>query len=125
MEQIIAIALCGTILTVVLQKEMPQLSMLTALVTGILIFFFFFIPLEEVIRLLRETAERAGVSEGYFSVILKVIGIAYLSQFTAQLCLDAGERAIAAKVEMAGKVLIMAVSAPILVALLEMVLSLV
>ncbi len=125
MEQIIAIALCGTILTVVLQKEMPQLSMLTALVTGILIFLRICIPLEEVIRLLRETAERAGVSEGYFSVILKVIGIAYLSQFTAQLCLDAGERAIAAKVEMAGKVLIMAVSAPILVALLEMVLSLV
>ena len=91
----------------------------------ILIFLMLCSPLGELISLLRETAEQAGVGEGYFSIVLKVIGIAYLTQFGAQLCADAGESAIAAKIEMAGKVLMMTAAAPVLTGLLETVIGLV
>ena len=84
-----------------------------------------FLPLADLIRLLRETAEKAGVGEGYFSVVLKVIGIAYLTQFGAQLCVDAGESAVAAKIELAGKILMMTAAAPVLTGLLDMVIDLV
>ena len=70
-------------------------------------------------------AEQAGVAEGYFGIVLKVIGIAYLSQFASQLCADAGEGAVAAKIELAGKALIMAVSIPVLTEVLHVVLMLV
>ena len=83
------------------------------------------VPLGNLLALLRETAEQAGVGEGYFSVVLKVIGIAYLTQFGAQLCADAGEGAIASKIELAGKVVMMTVAAPVLTGLLEMVMGLV
>ena len=123
--KVIALGLIGTIFSVLLKKENPQIAMLAAAVTGILIFLMFCSPLGELISLLRETAEQAGVGEGYFGIVLKVIGIAYLTQFGAQLCSDAGESAIAAKIELAGKVLMMAAAAPVLTGLLETVIGLV
>lgn len=56
-----------------LKKENPQLAMLLAAVTGILIFGIICVPLGRLIGLLRETAETAGVGDGYFAVVLKVI----------------------------------------------------
>ena len=123
--KVIALGLIGTIFSVLLKKENPQIAMLAAAATGILIFLMLCSPLGELISLLRETAEQAGVGEGYFGIVLKVIGIAYLTQFGAQLCADAGESAIAAKIELAGKVLMMAATAPVLTGLLETVIGLV
>ena len=123
--KVIALGLIGTIFSVLLKKENPQIAMLTASATGILIFLMLCSPLGELISLLRETAEQAGVGEGYFGIVLKVIGIAYLTQFGAQLCSDAGESAIAAKIELAGKVLMMAAAAPVLTGLMETVIELV
>ena len=123
--KVIALGLIGTIFSVLLKKENPQIAMLTAAATGILIFLMLCSPLGELISLLKQMAERAGVGEGYFGIVLKVIGIAYLTQFGAQLCADAGESAIAAKIELAGKVLMMAAAAPVLTGLLETVIELV
>lgn len=124
-SKIIALGLVGTVFSVLLKKENPQIAMLVAAATGILIFLMLCAPLRELLVLLRETAEKAGVGEDYFGIVLKVIGIAYLTQFGAQLCADAGESAIASKIELAGKVLMMTVAAPVLTGLLEMVMGLV
>ena len=124
-SKMIAFGLIGTVFAVLLKKENPQIAMLVAAATGILIFLLICAPLRNLISLLRETAERAGVGEGYFGVVLKIIGIAYLTQFGAQLCADAGESAIASKIELAGKILMMTAAAPVLTGLLEMVMSLV
>lgn len=125
MAQLAALGLTGTLLAVVLRKENGQAALLVSVTTGVFIFLSLLEPLGELLGLLQETAERAGVSDSYFAIVLKVIGIAYLSQFAAQLCMDAGESAVAAKIELAGKVLIMAVSAPVLIELLDVVLHLV
>ena len=123
--RVIAIGLTGTVLSVLLKKENPQIAMLTAAATGILIFLMLCAPLGNLLLLLKETAEQAGVGEGYFGIVLKVIGIAYLTQFGSQLCADAGENAVATKIELAGKVLMMTAAAPALTGLLEMVMGLV
>ncbi|MCI5678809.1 MAG: stage III sporulation protein AD [Bacteroidales bacterium] len=125
MGRIIALGLVGTVFAVLLKKENPQIAMLVAAITGILIFGMICLPLGNLFALLRETAEQAGVGSGYFAVVLKVIGIAYLTQFGAQLCADAGEGAVAAKIELAGKILMMTAAAPVLTGLLEMVMGLV
>lgn len=125
MAKVIALGLTGTVFSVLLKKENPQISLLISAATGILIFMMLCGPLYDLIFLLKKTAEDAGVSDGYFGIVLKVIGIAYLTQFGAQLCADAGESAIASKIELAGKVLMMTAAAPILTGLLEMVMGLV
>lgn len=124
-SKIIALGLIGTVFSVLLKKENPQIAMLTAASTGILIFLMLCIPLGNLISLLREMAGRAGVDEDYFGIVLKVIGIAYLAQFGSQLCADAGERAVASKIELAGKVFMMTTAAPVLAGLLEMIMGLV
>lgn len=121
MSRFLALGLIGTIFAVLLKKENPQMAMLVAAETGIFIFLLLCAPLGELLSLLRSTAEQAGVGEGYFAIVLKVIGIAYLTQFGAQLCADAGEGVIAAKVELAGKILMMTAAAPVLTGLLEAV----
>ena len=60
----------------------------------------------------------------FFPVMIKVLAVAYITDLTAQLCKDAGEGAIGSKVELAGKVIIFAVSMPVLTAILEMISSL-
>lgn len=125
MGKIIALGLVGTVFAILLKKENPQMALLVSATTGILIFLLLCVPLGNLIALLRQTAERAGVGEGYFIIVLKVIGIAYLTQFGAQLCADAGEGAIAAKIELAGKILMMTAAAPVLTGLLELVMGLV
>ena len=124
-SKIIAFGLVGTVFSVLLKKENPQIAMLVAAATGILIFLFLCEPLKNLLFLLQETAEKAGVGAGYFAIVLKVIGIAYLTQFGSQLCADAGESAIASKIELAGKVLMMTAAAPVLTGMLEMVMGLV
>ena len=125
MGKIIALGLVGTVFAILLKKENPQMALLVSAMTGILIFLLLCGPLGNLITLLRQTAERAGVGEGYFGIVLKVIGIAYLTQFGAQLCADAGEGTIAAKIELAGKILMMTAAAPVLTGLLELVMGLV
>ena len=69
--------------------------------------------------LLRNLANQIHEHADFFPVLLKMTGIAYLIEFTASSCKDAGETAIASKVELAGRILIMAMSIPILTTLLE------
>lgn len=125
MGKIIALGLVGTVFAVLLKKENPQMALFVSAITGILIFLLLCAPLGDLIYLLRQTAERAGVGEGYFVIVLKIIGIAYLTQFGAQLCADAGESSIASKIELAGKILMMTAAAPVLTGLLELVMGLV
>lgn len=125
MGNVLALGFVGSLLAVLLKKENPQLAMLLAAITGILIFVRICVPLGNLIGLLQDTAERAGVGNAYFAVVLKVIGIAYLTQFGAQLCADAGEGVVAAKIELAGKILMMTAAAPVLIGLLDLVMGLV
>lgn len=125
MGKCIVVGLIGTIFSVLLKKENPQLSLLLSMMTGILLFGMLFVPMAELMGLLRHTAEQGGIGGGQFAVVLKVIGIAYLTQFGAQLCADAGEGAIAAKIELAGKLMMMTAAAPVLTGLLELILGLV
>lgn len=125
MEQILVIAIVGTLLAVTLKNRSGEMRVLLGITTGILIFLYCVAPLRNVLDLLHETAILAGVSEGYFGIVLKVIAIAYLTQFGAEICKDAGENAIGTKVELAGKILMIAVSAPVLSGLVSVVMGLV
>ncbi len=125
MAQIVVVGLVGTILTLMIKEQRPEISLLIAVTTGVLIFISLCGRLEMLLSLLEETAEKAGVSQGYFVIVLKVTGIAYLAQFGMQLCNDAGQTSIAGKIELAGKIMMMVVSAPVLLSLLDVVMGLI
>lgn len=121
--QIVGIGIIATILAVLLKQEKPEISLQISIVTGLLIFIFVISKLSYVVRVLSNLAQRIDIDFIYFSTILKIIGIAYIAEFGAQISRDAGEETIASKIELAGKIIIMALSVPILLAVLDLILK--
>lgn len=75
--------------------------------------------------MLEMIAVNAKVNIVYVETILKIIGIAYIAEFAAQITKDAGQGAIASKIELAGKILILAMAIPILTVLIETIIQLI
>lgn len=92
---------------------------------SIVIFLFLIDQIYEIIRMLERIAIQANVNMIYLETILKIIGIAYIAEFGSQITKDAGQGAIAAKIEMAGKILILVMAIPILTVIIETVISLI
>lgn len=122
-QQIIILSLVGAIFALILRERTPQIAIILTLATGVIIFISVCEPLYSLISILTETANVSGVPDSYFSIVLKIISIAYLSQFGSQLCKDVGEGAIAMKIELAGKILIMSTATPILSSVLNIILT--
>jgi stage III sporulation protein AD len=98
--------------------------MLTVFV-GAFIFLFLIDQIVEVIQMLERIAVNANINDLYIKTILKIIGIAYIAEFGAQITKDAGQAAISAKIELAGKILILVMAIPILTVIIETVLKLI
>ena len=74
-----------------------------------------------IITLLTSLANKAGVNSEFLEILLKITGIAFLTEFTVNICKDAGESAIASKVDLGGKIIIISLSIPIISAILELI----
>lgn len=116
---IAGLAVLGVTLAVTVRSFRPELSLLIGVSTGIVVLLSVVGELTGVIDTLRTVAQQYGVDDGYLGVLLKIIGVAYLAQFGVQICRDAGESAAAAKVELAGRILILSAALPAAVAMLS------
>ena len=92
---------------------------------GCAIFLFLVEQVFDVIRMLERIAINANVNLIYVETILKIVGIAYIAEFGAQITKDAGQGAIASKIELAGKILILAMAIPILTVIIETIVNLI
>lgn len=122
--QIVGLGLAATILLVVLRGQSPQIAFLLALLVGVFIFIFLLDKISLVISLLERLSVQAGVEMIFLQTILKIIGIAYIAEFAAQIAKDSGEGSIASKIELAGKILILVLALPIVQRVVETVLNL-
>jgi len=123
--QIVAIGLIATVLVVVVKSQKPELALLLSIAAGVIIFLLVLGKIGSIMDIIKDLAARAGINMVYLGAILKIIGIAYIAEFGAQICRDAGEGAIATKIEFASKILIMVLAVPIVVAVLQALLKLV
>ncbi|HZK25851.1 MAG TPA: stage III sporulation protein AD [Oscillospiraceae bacterium] len=121
--QIVAFALIATFMVVVVRETKPVYAMLIAVAAGVIIFLRVAVYLSTVLQMLLDMTLRANISLVYLNTLLKILGIAYLAEFGAQICRDAGESIIAGKVEFAGKMLILVMAMPLLVAVLETIIK--
>ena len=121
--KIVGLGIVSTVLIVILRNIRPEFSLYISLVTGVIIFSMIIGELSYVIQTLNVLARQANLEFTYFSTILKIIGMAYIVEFGAQISRDAGENSIAMKIELGGKVLIMVLAIPILLALMDLILK--
>lgn len=122
--QIVGLALMVTVFLLILRQEKPVMAVLLSIVFSILIFTLMMEKMATIINVMRELTRRAGINYFFMTTILKILGVAYLGEFAAVICQDAGEQAVAKKVEFAAKIMIAVLALPIMVAILESLLEL-
>lgn len=123
--RIISVGLIGTFLAITLKQQRPEISIAIALATGAAIFFISFQPLFQIVDMLREFSNRAGIDHVFFTIILRIIGISYLTQLASSVATDSGQTAIAAKIDFAGKMCIVVLSIPILKGIFDLLIGMV
>ncbi|MEE1352173.1 MAG: SpoIIIAC/SpoIIIAD family protein [Clostridia bacterium] len=123
--RIAGLGLTGGVLSIFIRRERPEFGALTALITSIIIFGQIISGVGDVANEIGQIANESGIDIKYFAICIKSIGIAYISQFAAEILRDGGEGAIASKVETAGKISILALTMPVLELFLRLCIRLV
>ena len=119
MIQASILGIAAVVLAIQLKTLRPEYSVYMILTAGLVIAFLGIFRLEVILDTARTIGSYIGVKQVYLGTLLKMVGITYIAEFAAGICKDAGYSALAAQVEMFGKLSILAVSAPVLLALLE------
>ncbi|MBH0157610.1 stage III sporulation protein AD [Fictibacillus sp. 5RED26] len=125
MIQIVGFGLVAAFLALVLKEQKANFAFLVTLMVGAGIFLFLIDKIGQILTMLQRLAINANVNMVYVETLLKIIGIAYIAEFGAQITRDAGQGAIASKIELGGKILILVMAIPILTVIIETVLTLI
>ncbi|AIW34390.1 stage III sporulation protein AD [Bacillus sp. L381] len=123
--QIVGLGLIATFLSLIVKEQKPTFAFMIVVFSGCVIFLYLVDQIYDIIRMIEKIAVNANVNMVYVETILKIIGIAYIAEFGAQLTKDAGQGAIASKIELAGKILILVMAVPILTVIIETILGLI
>ncbi len=110
---IAGIAIITAILAVMLKRYHQEYSIIISIAAGILILFQIFANITPAIQQINTLLSSAGLTAEYAAILFKSLGICFLAQFAADSCRDAGESALASKVEFAGKIAIVVLSLPL------------
>lgn len=119
----VAILIC--IIVVVLKQVKPELSVCVMILGGAVLLLYVLNSFTSVITTFNEIITKTGVSQNLFSIVLKIVGIGYLIEFTADICKDSGNSSIADKVILGGKILILTLAIPIINSLFNVILELI
>lgn len=119
--KIIGIGLISLIIIIVIKQYRPEFAIYISIAAGILIITLSLDKLSGIINMLTSLSNKTGLNSEYLGILLKITGIAILTEFAVSICNDAGESAIATKVDLGGKIIIIGISIPIIVALLELI----
>ena len=121
--KIIGIGLVALIIIVILKQYRPEFAMYVSLSAGVIIFALIFTKLSGIIELLKNLSSKASINNQFITLLIKITGIAILTEFAVSVCKDSGEAAIASKIEMGTKIIIISMSIPIISSLLEVILK--
>ena len=110
--QIIGIALTSALLSVILKSYKPEFSVGVVVAFGAIVLVYICKSVETVFEGIRSICNHVGVKTVYIEIMFKIIGISYLCEFISSVCKDAGESAMAGKVELCGKILICVTAMP-------------
>lgn len=121
---ILSMLLIAAFLTVLLRRYRPELAMGVGIVAGAIALLAVLKTAAPAVSQLQALLEGAALPQAYTAILFKALGICLLTQLTADACRDAGESALAAKAELAGKLLLLVLSLPLFEKITSLALSL-
>ena len=121
--KIIGISLTALVIIIILKQYKPEYAIYASIIAGIIILFFAMDKISGIVNLLQSISDKTYINKTFLSILLKITGIAFITEFAVSICSDAGEKAIASKIEIGSKVIIVTMSIPIITSLLELIIE--
>lgn len=121
--KIIGIALIALVIIIMLKQYKPEYAIFISMLTGVLILLLVMDKLTGIINLIQSVQDKFNINMQFIAILIKITGIAFLSEFAVSICKDSGEAAIANKIELGSKIIIISMSIPIISSLLEIILK--
>jgi len=119
------LGILGAVLCVIVRQYKPEMALGISSACGVLILIAVITMLKPSITAISELTSAAGLDSGYAAILMKALAVCYITQLSADCCRDAGETAIASKIELAGRAAVLAVSLPVFASLAELVTKLI
>ncbi len=119
--KLIGIALIGIVAVSLLRSAKPEFAVFAVIGTGMVMVITMISSLQSAILAFDDLVEKSGMDDRVFSAVLKIIGIGYLTEYSASIATDAGCASIAQKLQFGGKIVIFLMSISIVTALVDVV----
>ena len=121
--KVVFLGIAGVMLAIQFKSQKPEYGMYMGLAVGILVFGYALRQVAAVTAQLGKLRSYLGGAESYLAILLKVIGITYICEFSADICKDAGYQTVAGQIEVLGKLSVMFAGLPVLFAVIEQIQS--
>lgn len=121
---LVGMGILSAVLCVIVRQYKPEMALGVSVACGVLIMGAAVTMLAPSVEVIGTLMASAGLDEGYAGVLLKALAVCYVTQLASDCCKDAGESAIASKIELAGKAAVAVISLPVFTSIAEMVTAL-
>ncbi len=118
---IVSVALIAAILSIILRQYKPEYSLFISIAAGIIILTAVIAMIDPLIGFVTNITDEAGLSGIYAQILIKSLAVCYITQLACDCCKDAGETAIAGKIQLAGKIAILLIALPMFEGLSDIV----
>lgn len=123
MIKIVCVALIGVFFSLILKKINSGIGVAVAVFTGVFVIYLLYEEINNIISVFKTFTSGYGVSEQHIKLLVKVLGISYITQFGVSVAEECGEKFVAKKIELGGKILIVSLSVPMLLNLLDNIIN--
>jgi stage III sporulation protein AD len=117
--KLVGFSIFAIFLILTLKDQRKDIALVISIAAGVGLLIFSITKVSAIIEMLDDLILKSGINKEFFTIILKVTGISYIIEFGKNICIDAGETSVANKLEMAGKVIIISLSLPLISALVN------
>lgn len=121
MVKIIVVVLICALVSVLLKTYKPEIAIFFILAVSLFVLFYLVSELEEIIKVLKMFGEKAQIPTTYMGILMKMVGISYLTEFASSLCKDAGQGTLGNNIETMARVSMLVLSIPVLRSILDFI----
>ncbi len=119
--KIVALGILICIVIIIVKQIKPEFAILVLIAGSVVMLCYLFNYFTNILGVFDKIISKTGINAELFAIILKIVGIGYLIEFAANICTDSGNPAIADKIVLGGKLMILTVSMPIITNLLNII----
>lgn len=121
--KVVAFAFVALFLLLLIRQSKSEIGPLLSITAVAMMILMMIEPLREIITFLQTVADKANIDTVYIGIVLKILAIAYIASFSSALCKDANADSLATQIDFSGKIMILVLAIPILMAVLNSILQ--